>query len=386
MRSFKNTFVFTFIATVCFVAVFIAGVSFDRVHSPSSDFPILNQAYHILRDNGLNPLPTPPAIEYGMIIGMTTAYGDPFTRFLEPPQNELETNSLAGKFGGIGVRMSNDAQGYYVLYPYADSPAVKAGINEGDRLLGVDKLTVSPDTPLDMVSAAIRGPVDTQVTLKVGRAPDFSPIDIKIKRTEIALPTVTWHLDTGEPRLGVVEVNIIGETTQAEILKAVKDLQLRGATALALDLRNNGGGLLQEGINISRLFLKDGIIIQQQYRGQKIEDYKVDKTGQLSSIPLVVLVNENTASAAEIISGAIQAHGRAKLIGARTYGKNTIQMVFNFKDGSSLHVTAAHWWIPGIEFPKDGHGLIPDLPVTAREPGKPDPVIAAAIQVLFGQP
>jgi carboxyl-terminal processing protease len=99
-----------------------------------------------------------------------------------------------------------------------------------------------------------------------------------------------------------------------------------------------------------------------------------------------VLVNENTASAAEIIAGSIQAHGRAKLIGATTYGKDTIQMVFDLRDGSSLHVTAAHWWIPDLTFPKDGHGLTPDLPVAAGEPGKPDPVIATAIRALFGTP
>jgi carboxyl-terminal processing protease len=222
--------------------------------------------------------------------------------------------------------------------------------------------------------------------LKVGRPPDFAPIEVKIKREEIALPTVTWHRDAGEPRLGVIEVNLIGETTPGEIKKAIGDLQARGAVAFALDLRNNGGGYLKEGINIARLFLHDGIIIDQQYRGQKVEDYSVEQAGEFAEIPLVVLVNENTASAAEIIAGAIQAHGRAKLIGVTTYGKNTIQMVFDLQDSSSLHVTAAHWWFPNFEFPKDGHGLVPDLPVAPGEPGKPDPAISTAITELFAKP
>jgi carboxyl-terminal processing protease len=184
----------------------------------------------------------------------------------------------------------------------------------------------------------------------------------------------------------VIEVNLIGETTPGEIRKAVEDMQGRGAIAFALDLRNNGGGLLKEGLNITRLFLRDGIIIEQQYRGQKVERYSVEQAGQYADMPLVVLVNENTASAAEIIAGAIQAHKRAKLIGATTYGKNTIQMVFDLQDGSSLHVTAAHWWFPDLEFPKDGHGLIPDLPVEAGQEGKPDPAITAAVQELIGKP
>jgi carboxyl-terminal processing protease len=239
---------------------------------------------------------------------------------------------------------------------------------------------------MDTISAAIRGPVGERVTLKVGHPPDYAPIEIKIKREEIAMPTVTWHLDAGEPRLGVIEVNLIGETTPGEIKKAVGDLQGRGAVAFALDLRNNGGGYLKEGINITRLFLRDGIIIDQQFRGQKVENYSVEQAGEFADIPLVVFVNENTASAAEIIAGAIQAHGRAKLIGATTYGKNTIQMVFDLQDGSSLHVTSANWWFPDLEFPKDGKGLWPDLPVAASEPGGPDPAISAAIQELFAKP
>jgi carboxyl-terminal processing protease len=386
MNSFKKTFIFTFIASVCILVAFFAGYMVSVGNTTNANFSILNEAYQILRDNGLKPIPTAPAIEYGMLHGMTDAYGDPYTRFVEPPQHELETNSLEGKFGGIGVQLGNDSQGNFILYPFLDGPAKKAGVLEGDRLLGVDKLVIGLDTPVDNISAAIRGPVGSQVTLMVGRAPDFTPIEINIKREEIALPTVTWHLDTGEPRLGVVEVNLIGETTQAEIIRAVGDLQGRGATAFALDLRNNGGGLLKEGINIARLFLKDGIVIEQQYRGQKIETYRVDKAGQFSVMPLVVLVNENTASAAEIIAGAIQAHGRASLIGATTYGKNTIQMIFDLQDGSSLHVTAAHWWFPNLDFPKDGHGLTPDRPVAPGESGKPDPAITAAVQVLFGNP
>jgi carboxyl-terminal processing protease len=298
----------------------------------------------------------------------------------------LETNSLQGKFGGIGVRLGNDSAGNFVLYPFPEGPAQKEGILEGDRLLGVDDLVIDASTPVDSISAAIRGQVDTQVTLRVGRPPEYLPVEYKIKREEIALPTVTWHLDASEPRMGVIEVNLIGETTPGEIRRAIEDMQERGATSYALDLRNNGGGLLIEGVNIARLFLTDGIVIKQQFRGEDIEEYAVEKAGLYADIPLVVLINENTASAAEIIAGAIQDHQRAKLIGATTYGKDTIQMVFDLQDGSSLHVTAAHWWFPNIEFPKDGHGLIPDLPVAAGEQGKPDPVISASIQELFQNP
>lgn len=386
MNTFKSTFAFTLIALFCITTAFIAGYLVNAAHPAEGNLTLLHEAYDILRDHGLNPIPVAPALEYGMIRGMTDAYADPFTRFVEPPQHELETDSLQGKFGGIGVRLGNDLQGNYVLYPFPDGPAVKAGIKEGDRLLGVDLLVVTSDISADEISAAIRGPVGDRVTIKVGRSPEFSPIEITIKREEITLPTVTWHLDAGEPRLGVIEVNLIGETTTDEILKAVSDLQEREATAFALDLRDNGGGLLKEGINIARLFLQDGIIIEQQYRDQKVETYSVEQPGALTGIHLVVLVNENTASAAEIIAGSIQAHGRAKLIGATTYGKNTVQMVFDFKDGSSLHVTAAKWWFPNFEFPRDGHGLVPDLAILTSKQTTVDQDITAAIRELFGNP
>lgn len=345
---------------------------------------MVNEAYNLLEKNALNSLPTPPAIEYGMIHGMTQAYGEPHTVFVEPPQHELQTNSLAGKYGGIGVRMGKDGQGFYVLYPIPDSPAIKAGIQEGDRLLGVNDLPITTDTSEETIAATVRGPVGEKVTIKVGRAPDYTPIAFKIARQEIALPSVTWHLDASEPRLGVVEVNLIAETTPDEVLKAVKDLQGRGAQAFALDLRNNGGGLLDSGIKIARLFLRDGVIIEEQYKSQNAKTYRVEKPGELVDLRLVVLVNENTASAAEIIAGALKANQRAVLVGTQTYGKNTIQSVFTLSDQSSLHVTVARWWIPGVDFPVDGHGLLPDIAPAAD--GTTDPVIAAAIQSLFPTP
>lgn len=149
-----------------------------------------------------------------------------------------------------------------------------------------------------------------------------------------------------------------------------------------MDLRDNFGGLLDSGINVARLFLTNGIVIEQQFRDKPIEQYKVTKAGALADLPLVVLVNQNTASAAEIISGALQASHRAKLIGVPTYGKNTIQLVFQLLDGSSMNVTSAHWWVPGMDTPRPGQGIKPDITIPDINV-KPDPFIQAAIQVEF---
>ncbi len=376
------------LAGLLFWVVFFAGFYFhaygpaaivERL-APNKNFPILFEAYGLVKDEGLQPMPTAPAEEYGMILGMLQAYGEPHTSFLEPVQTKLENDSLAGKFGGIGVRLGSDQEGRVVLYPFPDGPAAKAGVKEGDRLLAVGDMQINTQTPSDKLQAAIRGPIGQKVTITIGHAPDFTAQKIDITRAEIALPSTTWHLDPNEPRLGVIEINIIAATTPDEIQNAVKDLQSRGATAYVMDLRNNGGGLLNAGVDTARLFLKDGVVIQQQYKGKDVETFKVDKPGPLADIKLAVLVNENTASAAEIIAGSLQGRKRAQLIGTTTYGKDTIQLVFELQDKSSLHVTAAHWWVPGLEFPKDGKGLRPDIPLPD---GTTDPM-PLVIKALFG--
>lgn len=383
MEKFKQALSATFYAaSLILLGIMIGIIAYPRLPMFQADFPLLQQAYILLRDHGLAPLPDSPKLEYGMIRGMLQAYDDPYTIFVEPVQTELEQNVLHGSYGGIGVRMDKDAGGNYVIYPFPDSPALAAGVKEGDRLLAIENMAIDSTTTVDKIQAAIRGPVGQKVSLTIARAPDFSPQKVSVQREEIPIPSVTWHLEPSEPRLGVVEVNIIAASTSDEIQKSVKDLQQRGATAFALDLRNNGGGLLASGVDIARLFLKDGDIIQQQYRGQGVETYHVDHPGIFADLPMVVLVNQNTASATEIISGALQAHKRAVLIGWPTYGKDSIQMVYDLKDKSSLHITAAKWWIPGLEFPKNGHGLEPDITLPDNNQDN-SLVIQAAIKELF---
>jgi carboxyl-terminal processing protease len=160
-------------------------------------------------------------------------------------------------------------------------------------------------------------------------------------------------------------------------------MQSRGASAFVLDLRENFGGLLKAGVDTARLFLHDGVIIQQQYRGKGMETFRVEKPGPLAGIPMVIFVNGHTASAAEIIAGSLKAQGRAKVIGSPTFGKDTVQLIFDLEDGSSLHVTAAHWWVPGLEPPLAGHGLQPDI-LVEEEPASQETAEKAAVRSLFG--
>jgi carboxyl-terminal processing protease len=384
MKSFLRSFLFTLFFLTVVVVSFLSGYLVrDYRLIRQSTFPILFQAYDILLNHGYADPPPNPALEYGMIRGMISAYGDPYTSFAEPVQHELETNSIQGSFGGIGANLGNDSLGYYVLFPYPESPASKAGVQEGDRLIQVDDLVILPETSPDVIQAALRGPVGEEVLLRIAISPGYEEVLISITREEIPLPSVTWHLVPSDQRLGVIDLNIVADTTHDEILIAVHDLQARGATAFVLDLRDNFGGLLDAGIDIARLFLTSGVIIEQEYRGQSIQTFSVNSPGELVDLPLVIFINHNTASAAEIIAGTLQAHHRAILIGAPTFGKDTIQLVFELDDGSSLHVTAAHWWFPGLNNSIAPDGLLPDIAIELQDSSPYDPYITEALQYLF---
>ena len=359
---------------------FISGyIVHDQWGPSNSDLPILEQAKDILERHALADLPEDPALEYGMIRGMLEAYGDPHTRFTEPVQAELNSDNLSGSYGGIGATLSRDEDGYILLYPFPDSPAAQAGILAADRLILVDEIAITPQTPMDEVVAALRGPEGDPVSLTISRPPGFEEHSFRIKRQDIPLPSVTWHTAPTEGTLGIIKVNVIAASTTEEIENAVADLQSQGAENFALDLRGNGGGLVDAGVNIASLFLGEGDILQERYRHKPVETYGVDKSGPFVDLPLVVLVDANTASAAEIVTGALQTRDRAPIIGTATYGKDTIQLGFKLQDGSSIHVTAAKWWIPGLDVAINENGLTPDIQV---EPGTEnlDTAIKAAIQ------
>jgi len=379
-RYFLLGSIFLFSLTVAFSS----GYLFGSRTGNSDQFPLLIQAYEIIRDHGLKEIPPKPIMEYGMIRGMLQAYQEPYTIFIEPPQHELESNVLEGKFGGIGVELAKDADRGWILYPYQNSPAEIAGIQDGDQLISIEDMMINPLTPLDIIESAIRGPIGERVKLIIGRYPEYKPFEVSIKREEISLPSITWRIIPNESNIGIVKINLISSNTPQEIRYASKDLMTSGVTHFILDLRDTPGGLLLEGIDLTRLFLRDGIVIQQQYKGLEIETFYVEKEGEFVDIPMIVLINQGSASAAEIIAGSLQYHNRALLIGSPTYGKNTIQLIFELSDNSSLHVTAAKWWFPDKgNLLDENAGIQPDILLENPIQGdQSDPILERAILLL----
>lgn len=380
--TFYKSFLISLIVLLILGLTFMAGYILHDQLSSAKNFPVLNESYQILTTHGLNEIPTPPALEYGMIRGMLQSYDDPFTVFVEPAQQELQTDSLQGSFGGIGVRIEKDDRGKWRIYPFPDGPAAQAGIQQAAYLLAIDQLQLNSDTNLDKIQAALRGPVGSKVSISISEDSSLVPAIFTLRRAEIQLPSVTWRSPPDNRRIGILEVNLIASNTAKELERGFLELQNSGAKEFILDLRNNPGGLLESAIEISRLFLKDGVIMQQQYRGKEIETFRVDHPGKLSDIPLIVLINQNSASAAEIIAGALQAHHRAKLVGTPSFGKNTIQLVFDLPGGAALHVTSAKWWIPGNDLPQNGQGLQPDVLINKESDNGSDPVLKSAVQMF----
>ena len=337
------------------------------------DFPILGEAHQILLQNTILEIPSDPALEYGMIRGMLAIMDDPYTHFIEPAVHEVRTNELAGRFGGVGVRAERDTQSNWRLYPLPDSPALAAGIIDGDLLQAVDDFEITAETEeLDLI-AAIRGPEGEKVTLTIQR--DREQLTFTIQREWVPLPSITWHLLPEAPQIGVIRVHRIAETTADEIETGSKDLFDQGAQALILDLRDNGGGLVDAGVKIARLFLESGEVLSQSFKGENVRTFEVEQPGPFLDVPLTVLINEHTASSAEIVAGALSAHQRATLVGTPTHGKTSIQFIFELQDGSSVNITSGRWWVTGIDFP-----LAPDLVVSDDPEGVV--LMQTAIEVL----
>lgn len=383
-KPFVRAFLGVISAIMFLAAAFLSGYYYHASQQNLPRFPILEEAYQILIHHSIIEAPDSRTLEYAMIHGMVGAFQDPYTFFQEPAQHELSTYNLEGEYGDIGAEMLKDDQGLWTLFPFSNSPAEKAGIQKGDRLLAVNDLKVTPETQLESIKAAIFGPAGENVQLQISRPPDYTPLWFKIVRGLYPIPSVSYRIDPDESRLGILTLHLMGSQTLDELIQAIEDLKADGATHFVLDLRHNPGGYLASGVDIARLFLAEGNILEQKYRYGEASIEKVEQPGRFTDFPLAVLIGEGTASSAELVAGALQVNQRAILVGNNSYGKDTIQQVFVLSDESSLRVTAAHWWIPGMKDSFADQGLTPDLVAPEFEDfNQPDPALQAVKAYFF---
>ncbi len=344
---------------------------------PSEQLFLLKEARRLLGMHYLDPLPDDRELERGMIHGMMGVLPDPYSIYVEPASHEIQTDDLAGEYAGIGAEISKGELGTFFLIPIEGGPAEAAGVLEGDVLIAIDDVPISKDASLESVITRIRGPEGSVIRLIVTpRDPQQTNLEFEITRAIIPLPSVMRHLLPEEKRVGVIVIRRFSEKTPGELEIAYRELTKRGASSIILDLRDNSGGLLEASIDSSRLFLEDGLVVVEERSGIESQLFYVHEKGLASEIPMVVLVNAGTASAAEVVAASLQENGRAPLIGEATFGKGSVQVILELSDGSSLHVTSARWLTPNGNV-IDNIGILPDIIVDHLDPNADNDVDVA---------
>ena len=345
------------------------------------EFPLLVEVKELLEDNYLRPLPEERVMEYAAVRGYLGELSDPYTFFIDPPVAQNESDVLAGQYGGIGVQVQRSEQGDIVLYPFPEGPAARAGVENGALLVAVDGVAVSPDERIDVVDGMLRGEVGEGrgVTITIRSPGEDETRDLFIEFEVVQVPSIVWRMLAEEETFGYVQIIRFTSRTPDELRTALADLESQGAVAIVLDLRGNSGGLLQESVQVASEFLDGGVVFYEVRRNGETVTNALPGGAWIEQ-PLVVLVDAGTASAAELVAGAIRDRDRGILIGQRTYGKGSVQLIFRLSDGSSVHITSAEWFTPN-RTPLEGNGLEPTIAMIPDESGR-DVELGEAVRQL----
>ncbi len=318
----------------------------------------------ILQDNYVEEIDTKEVIE-GAINGLLLSL-DPHSAYLKPENYREFRNETRGSFTGIGIKITQRDGVITVIAPIADTPADRAGIKANDTILKIDGVPTKGKTPFDAVEI-LRGPKGTQVTISVFREGWEYPRDFTLERSDIPLVSVRSLLI--KPGFGYVRISNFQSNTTSEIKKHLAKLSEKDLLqGLILDLRNNPGGLLEQAVNVSDLFLEEGLIVYTRGRN-KDQDmaFEASADNTVQRFPLVVLVNEGTASASEIVAGAVQDHRRGVIVGMKTFGKGSVQSIIPLSDGAGLKMTTAHYYTPSGRSIQVT-GITPDVTVKPHGP------------------
>jgi carboxyl-terminal processing protease len=290
---------------------------------------------------------------------MVNSYGDQNTAFIDPSRAAIFREDVSGSFEGIGAAVRLDEFGRLVIAePFVGQPAAKAGILRGDIVIAVDGKSLEGLSLYEAIGL-IRGPAGTTVVLNVFREGVDEPFDVSVVRARIEIEVVTS--ERLENDIGYVRLTEFSQGATEKVAKAIQDLQAGGPLkGLIFDLRDNPGGLLDEAVSVGSQFVGEGTITIEKLKGGEEREFKAQSGGVALDVPLVVLVNRGSASASEIVAGAIQDNGRGKILGEQSFGKGTVQIPHALSDGSELRVTVAEWLTPSKK-QISGEGIVPDI-------------------------
>ena len=338
---------------------------------------VIVETYHV---EGTKDIPDKELL-YGAIRGMVAAMDDPYTRFVDPEELKNEEIDMQGEYGGLGIYIGQRDGKTLVISPIEDTPADRVGLKPKDQIVKIGEEIILGWTQNEVVNT-LRGKPGTSVTIWVRRDEVDDLLKFEIVRENIKIHTVKSEMLPG--KVGLLRIVQFNQRTASEFRKAVYDLTGQGAKGFVIDLRNNPGGLLNSCVEIADMFINEGIIVSTKGRFERANETLYARFGTISKLPLVVLINEGSASASEILAGALKDHGRALIVGKQSFGKGSVQTLFNLSDNSGVFVTIAKYFTPSGTV-IDKVGLAPDIIVEGepvKERGKDDQLKRAVKELL----
>jgi carboxyl-terminal processing protease len=346
------------------------------------DFNIFWDAWKILKEKYVEKDVPDVNLFYGTMSGLVAGLGDPYTNFFNPDDNKKFNQELAGNFEGIGAEIAVKKGQLLVTKPLPATPAEKAGLKSGDQILSIDGQSTQGMTTNEAVYK-IRGPQGSQVTLEIFREGFDKPQNFYIIRDKIDVKSVTWTMKNNFAYIELVHFN--GDTI-SEFNNIIQEILVKNPQGIILDLRDNPGGYLDMAVEVASEWVEDGPIVIETGREGKIDEFSAQGTARLAKFKTVVLINGLSASASEIVAGALQDYGLATIIGEKTFGKGSVQDIQQLKDGSAIKITVAKWLTPKGRSINE-QGIKPDIEVKLTPEdfdNNRDPQLDKAVELLGG--
>ncbi|RLC68036.1 MAG: hypothetical protein DRI48_00680 [Chloroflexi bacterium] len=349
-------------------------------------FQIFWEVWDLVQRHFYGELPDMQEITYAAIRGMLSTLGDEYTAFIEPQVASILSEDATGEFQGIGAFVDMNEEGKLeIVQPFKNGPAERAGLQAGDRVLEVDGISITGYTLYEAINL-IRGPDGTEVTLLIEREGVTEPFEVTVTRERLEIPIV--DVEMLDDNVGYIKLHEFSATASERMEQGLRELLDQEPQGIVFDLRGNPGGWLDQAIEVTDLFLNDGTVVIERWsdgREQALPSSGARPGDIAETVPLVVLVNGSSASASEIVAGALQDRERAILIGEPTFGKGSVQRPFTLSDGSELRITIAMWFTPN-DRAIEGQGLTPDIEVPWPDEGVEDgedPQLERAVEYLL---
>lgn len=344
-------------------------------------FDLFYEVWTLVEKDYVGEMPADDVVARGAAAGLVRALGDSATALIAPEYAALSREDAAGFYEGIGASVRQTEAGYVAIASVtAGGPADEAGVEVDDVVLAVDGADVTKRSMYEVIGL-IRGPAGTTVTITLGRPSTGQTYDARVLRREIEI--VTAELELLDGGVAHIRLNEFNAQADAQLREVLRRAQAAGAWGVVLDLRDNPGGYLEQAVAVADEFLSEGPVVTERGRNGAETVHRSTDAGVAESMPIVVLINGGSASASEIVAGAIQARGRGQLVGEVSYGKGSVQLPLELSDGSELRVTIARWYTPDGRLIQ-GSGLTPDVIVQGGD-GEGDPQLEAAVGILLEQ-